>query len=212
MSGGSSQKSARGSQARGEATKTRILLAVLDLIASGGIDAVTYRAVASAADVAQGVMTYHFATRRDLLSAAYRLHHERIRETAIDLPVEAVSELDIDDKAELVFGFVKSMVVEERSRYLAEFEIILEIARDPELRRVVNPESDAMDAFAYELVSAAGSTSPQEDALLLSAAIEGLVLEWMARHGERVFERKVKSAVRRLVEVFFPDRRIADRE
>lgn len=200
------KKILRGSQARGKATKNRILHSVLDLVAEGGIHAVTYRSVAEAAGVAQGVMTYHFSTRREMLSAAFRLHHERIRESAIELPGAAVTDLTLDAKAKLVLGFVKAMVVEERPRYLAEFEIMLEIARDPELRREVNPESDTMDTFAFELVSAAGSTSPAEDALLLSAAIEGLVLEWMARQGDRAFERRVKSAVRRLVELFFPDR------
>jgi TetR/AcrR family transcriptional regulator, regulator of biofilm formation and stress response len=50
----------------------RIIDATLDLIASRGVAAATYRTIAEAADVPLGSMTYHFASRDDLLFAAFQ--------------------------------------------------------------------------------------------------------------------------------------------
>jgi len=203
-SAGEKKAAPRGRQARGLTTRTKILEAVLGLVADGGIDAVTYRAVAEAAGVAQGVMTYHFASRRDLLAQAFRLHHEKLRDSAIELPIDELRQLGAEQRAQAVFEFVRSMVGADRARYLAEFEIMLEIARDPELRREVDPAAAQMDAFAYDMLVATGSPQPRADALLLSAALEGLVLEWLARPDDRDFGTTVRAAVTRLVEIFFP--------
>lgn len=199
----------RGPQARGALTRERILEAVLELVAAGGPHAVTYRAVARKAGVAQGVMTYHFASRRALLSAAFALHLARLRAAARAMPVTEVETLSLEAKTRLVHAFVKDMVRRDRARYLAEFELLLELARDARLRDEVAPETDVTRAFATELLSATGSPRPEPDALLVSAAVQGLVLEWLSRPDDRAFEREVRGAIRRLVEVFFPERAAA---
>lgn len=199
------QRTRRGPQVRGLLTREKILDAVLELVALEGPRAVTYRAVAEKAGVAQGVMTYHFASRRELLSGAFALHLERLRAAARDLPLERARTLSPHARTQLVLGFVKNMVETDRVRYLAEFELMLELARDPGLRKEVAPETDVTRAFASELLSASGSPRPREDAMLVSAAIQGLVLEWLARPGDRAFERQVGTALRRLLELFFPD-------
>src|SRR5262249_5114057 len=56
--------------------RSAILDAAVDLIGSGGPDAITHRAVAARAGMPLGSLTYHFRTRRDLVGAAFR-HHMR---------------------------------------------------------------------------------------------------------------------------------------
>lgn len=55
----------------------RILRACLDVIVAEGVDGMSYRKVAAAADVPLGSLTYHFADRDALLVAAFtRFAHE----------------------------------------------------------------------------------------------------------------------------------------
>ncbi len=195
----------RSSQTRGVRTREKILDAVLELVGLEGPSAVTYRAVADRAGVGQGVMTYHFASRRELLSAAVQLHLERLRTNATELPVAQARNLLAAEKSRFIFAFLRKMVREDRVRHLAEFEITLELARDPELRKQVVPESETTRVFARELLSQAGSANPDVDAILISAAMDGLLLYWLARPDDRAHERRIRKAVDRMIELFFPD-------
>ena len=195
----------RGPQARGVRTREKILDAVLELVGLEGPSSVTYRSVAERAGVAQGVMTYHFASRRELLSAAFRLHLERLRDRAVELPIAEARDLPAAEKSRLILGLLTHMVREDRVHYLAEFELTLELARDPALRKDVVPETEATRVFARELLRQTGSSNPDADAVLLSAAMEGLMLSWMARPGDRAHARRIREAVDRMVELFFPE-------
>ncbi len=192
-----------GPRRRGERTRERILEAVLEIVALEGPRAVTYRAVAERADVALGVMTYHFASRRDLLSGAFRLYLERLRSSARSLPLEEARGLTPRQQSRLVVGFVRELVTGERVSSLANYELMLELARDPELRASVDAETAVTENMAAELVRASGSTKPREDALLVSAAIEGLVLYWLARPDDPAYARRIEAALRRMIELFF---------
>ena len=92
----------------------------------------------------------------------------------------------------MVFAFLKNMVVDERARYLAEFELTLELARDPELRAEIGDTTDVTRQLARDLLERSGSTAPRPDAVLMSAVMEGLTLEWMARPDDPAFEREIR--------------------
>lgn len=190
------------SQARGEATRAKILDAVLELVAREGPRAVTYRAVAEHAGVANGVMTYHYPTHRELLAAAYDRHLARLRDEAAALPVAAIGELTEAERAEMVFGFLRHMADVDRLRYLAEFELSLELARDPDLRARIAPASELTRAMAVELLTSVGSPDPEADATIWSAAMEGLLLGWLARPDDTQYQERARAAIGRMVAVF----------
>lgn len=58
-------------------TRSRVLEAVLDLIAERGTDAVTVHSVAAQAGVARATVFYHFASRQVLLDAAWTTFAEQ---------------------------------------------------------------------------------------------------------------------------------------
>ncbi|MGI9600435.1 MAG: TetR/AcrR family transcriptional regulator [Acidimicrobiales bacterium] len=192
-------------QARGDATRAKILDATLDLTARHGPRGVTFRAVADHAGVARGVMTYHFPTHRQLLAAAYHHHLAQLRDQAIELPIDSVLDASTDDKTELVVAFLRHMAEVDRLRYLAEFELSLELARDPDLRREAEPASELTRAMAVDLLRHAGSTDPEADATLWSAAMEGLLLGWLVRGDDPDYQRRVRAAVERMVVMFLPE-------
>src|SRR4051812_25534850 len=80
----------RGRGPTDPARRERIADAAIAVVAERGIEGVTHRAVAAAADVPLGSTTYHFATLDDLLAEALRTAAEhniaRMREWERDLP------------------------------------------------------------------------------------------------------------------------------
>jgi DNA-binding transcriptional regulator YbjK len=70
--------------------RDRLVETVLNLIARDGVAGATYRAVAAAADVPIGSMTYHFPSRDDMLYAAFShladTQHARFDRIMAELP------------------------------------------------------------------------------------------------------------------------------
>jgi AcrR family transcriptional regulator len=196
-------KPRRGIQTRGEQTRERILDAVLELAARGGSRAVTYRAVAAEAGVALGVMSYHFASRRELLAQAFRRHLARLRSEAVKLPVGEVERLSLDEKVALVDGFLETMVGDARVSFLAELELTLELARDPELRASIDADVSQTFRMAVDLLERTGSREAEAEAMLVSSAMMGFILERLARPDDRAVRRRVRMAIRRMVELLF---------
>jgi len=54
--------------------KERIVASALEVLARDGVAGITHRAVATAADVPLGSVTYHFATLDDLIQHAFEAH------------------------------------------------------------------------------------------------------------------------------------------
>src|SRR5512138_372519 len=72
-------KKRSGSAKPPEDRRAAILDATLRLIATDGVDAVTHRRVAGAADVPLGSTTYYFESREQLLREAFRRYLDQIR-------------------------------------------------------------------------------------------------------------------------------------
>ncbi|MDG2308298.1 MAG: hypothetical protein P8R42_27280 [Candidatus Binatia bacterium] len=104
----------------------------------------------------------------------------------------------------LVNGSLDHMVSGGCLSFLAEFELALELARDPELRE--SSEGDVSQTFrmAADLLEKTGSTEPQADAMSVSSAMMGFILERLARPEDPAVKRRVKQAVGRMVELLFP--------
>ena len=194
----------RGRQRRGDRTRHAILDATLELVGAGGPRAVTYRAVAERAGVALGQMTYHFRKHVDLLAAAFERHQAQLREAAHALPVAAIASIPAKERTAIVVDFLRVLATTDRLRYLAEFELSLEMARDEEIRRRLTPATMVTYDAAVELLEAAHSPNPEADATLMSAAMEGLLLAWLARPDDRAQERRIEGAVARLLELVAP--------
>lgn len=191
-------------QRRGDRTRQAILDATLELIGAGGPRAVTYRTVANRAGVALGQMTYHYPTHADLLTAAFERHQAQLRDEARELPVAEVASISAKDRTSIVVDFLRVMATTDRLRYLAEFELSLEMARDEEVRRRLTPATTATYDMAVELLRAAHSPNPEADGMIMSAAMEGFLLAWLAQPDDQAQERRIESAVARLLELVIP--------
>lgn len=60
-----------------ETRRAHLIAAVLDIMAEAGPAAATVRAIADAAGLSPGMIRHHFASKEDLVNAAYRAHMAR---------------------------------------------------------------------------------------------------------------------------------------
>jgi DNA-binding transcriptional regulator YbjK len=180
--------------------REQILEAALRVIGRSGREAVTHRAVAEEAGVPLGSTTYYFDSRDDLLGQALehvaRKEADRYGRLGEELrkarTPRALADMLMD---QLIFE------AEDRSAYIAEYELWLEAGRRPDLREPATAWCDAVQLAVAGALEKLGSTDPAADASLVVAAIDGL--------GERVLAREddpAKAAaefrpqLRRLVE------------
>jgi TetR/AcrR family transcriptional regulator, regulator of biofilm formation and stress response len=180
--------------------REQILEAALRVIGRSGTQSVTHRAVAEEAGVPLGSTTYYFESKDDLLQQA--LEHvaasevERYRELADEL--RAVESAD-----ELADSLIDKLVttVEDRTSYIAEYELWLEAGRRPELREAAQSWCDAEQRAVAGAMEALGSADPPTDASLVVAALDGLGERILAREEDPAeAAREVRPELRRLIE------------
>ena|SRR5829696_1508817 len=165
--------------------REQILDAALRVIGRSGREAVTHRAVAEEAGVPLGSTTYYFDSRDDLLAQAL----EHVAGEAVRRYSRLAEELrSVASPKELADGLLSELVAaaEDRTAYIAEYELWLEAGRRPELREAAESWCDAeQHAVAGAMVSL-GSSDPATDASLVVAVIDGL--------GERLLGREQNPA------------------
>ncbi len=165
--------------------REQILDATLRVIGRDGRESVTHRAVAEEAGVPLGSTTYYFDSRDDILGRA--LEHVAAQE------VERYGRLgdelrSVKSARELADRLVSELVAaaEDRTAYIAEYELWLEAGRRPELREAAQSWCDAEQRSVAGALETLGSTDPRADASLVVAALDGL--------GERLLGREADPA------------------
>jgi DNA-binding transcriptional regulator YbjK len=152
-----------------------IVEAALRVIARGGADSATHRAVAAEAGVALASTTYHFASKADLVAEALELAIERSiaavrRHTAAPLP-STPAEL-VDRLVEIV----EALGADEQAPLAAQYELLLEASRRPHLRPLAERWNRAYLDGLETVVAAAGVPEPRHAAEILSDLIDGALL------------------------------------
>ena len=143
--------------ARGERRRAELIEATLQVIEREGVGGVSHRAVAKLAGVSPSAAIHHFATLDDLLLAAVISANEE--------SIEALNA--IDDVAGLA-ELLAEQVVENRSSFVALYELYLLAARRPALR----PEAYRWIASVQDAARRLGAD--ETGARALTAALDGL--------------------------------------
>ena len=164
---------------RGVARREALLEATLRIVADTGADAVTHRRVAEVAQLPLASTTYYFASKEELLTAALELAAERdlIRLHAIAddrrrLPASP------DDAVAAAMGpsGEQDDPAAGRQSLLASYTLLLEAARRPALQALTRRWTEAYLTTIAELLQRAGSATPDEDAQVLLAAADGMLI------------------------------------
>lgn len=130
-----------GRRTRGLQTRRRLLDATLRVVGREGPAGVTHRAVAAEAGLTKSLATYHFATIDELLEAALvDATEEYAREVAAALPLDCSA----DDLAR----YLVATFEENRTDWLAYYELFLLAVRRPALRPAARTWTDWTAAVA----------------------------------------------------------------
>lgn len=145
--------------------RDRLVDVTLDVIADVGAAAATHRAIARAADVPLGSVTYHFASRDELLTAAFTRHAD----TVADRFAARMAAADGSSVLEpLVRHVVDDLTGSQRDLVLM-VELYVAAARSPALRAVTQ---NWMQRSRTVLERFVDPVTARE----LDAFVEGLVL------------------------------------
>jgi DNA-binding transcriptional regulator YbjK len=174
-----------GAEQATQGRREQILEAALRVIGRSGREAVTHRSVAEEAGVPLGSTTYYFDSRDDLLAQAL----EHVAAEAVRRYARLAGELrSVSSPEELADGLLSELIAaaENRTAYIAEYELWLEAGRRPELREAAQSWCDAEQLAVAGALESLGSREPAIDASLVVAAIDGL--------GERLLGREEDPA------------------
>ena len=177
-----------------------LLDSTLRLIATGGTDAVSHRAVADPAGVSLGSTTYWFASRQVMMREAL----EHFARTEIESLHERLA--GVLGKAPLAAsagGAVQRHLVaqlgDERWRTAAQYALLAEAARDPELERVCREWTDRLGTALTEVFESLGARDPELEARMFLAMLDGLLINELATPTEDVENTVIRPALEALV-------------
>lgn len=164
-------------------TRARILHATLRVIAEEGVGAVSNRRVAAEAGVALGSLTYHFPSQTTLLRESLMLHvaEEVARLEEVEAELRAAHATAADVAAEVERIVRRSA---DKVEPIAELELHLQAARDPELREASRRCFAAYEDFAAAALEALGVPDPARHAPAIVALLSGLAVRRLGT-GER---------------------------
>jgi DNA-binding transcriptional regulator YbjK len=167
-----------GAPPRGAARRDHILDAALRVAGRLGPEALTHRRVAEAAGLPLAATTYWFASKEELLAETYKLAASRDIARLEEVGARLAG---LRPGRRNVPAALARLVTDElngnRTGLVACYALWLEAARRPELREVSREWTDAYVRAAAGILAAAGSESPELDARIVVAALDGLSLD-----------------------------------
>jgi|GEM_PF-415865 len=158
--------------------REQILHTTLDLIGRDGIGSLSNRRIAGAAGVSLGSLTYHFPSQASLLRESLLLYvgEEVARIGAITeglharRPHPSPREVSTEIQRAIAAGL-------DRTEPLAEMELHLRAARDPELREASQRCFAAYEELAVTALEALGVPEPARHARSIVALMYGMGLQ-----------------------------------
>jgi DNA-binding transcriptional regulator YbjK len=163
-----------------DARRREILAAVLRLIARAGVDGVRYREVAVEAGAPLGTVQYHFASREALLRAAFAHFLDENTRGLLALR-RRFDARRLEDVADYLVATIRADFADPESPVLAEYELILYAARDPEVAAALERWERAMAGELAPALEELGAREPTALARTLIEIVRGFQLVHLGR-------------------------------
>lgn len=165
-----------------ERRREALIAAALELLAEGGAQAATVRAIADRAGVTAGLIRHYFQTKEDLTRAAYQSVMDRM--TAANLDVLAGAPPDPGARlAAFVAASLRPPVMDEGAMGLWAGFIHM-VRKDPDMREIHRGTylhyRDLLQGLIADLGLTADPRSLRRQAIACNALIDGLWLEGSA--------------------------------
>jgi DNA-binding transcriptional regulator YbjK len=196
-------------QDRSRRRREALLRATIELLGETGAKSVTHRAVAERAGLPLASTTYYFASVRQLIEEALKLHvAERVAElqglAAVALGTAGASATDIAERLAEVLASAPTPIL------MAQYQMYLEAGRNPALQPAVAEALAAFEGLAAGVLAALGARDPEPRAEAFVALLDGFALHRVARPRDPSREATALAAAMRalfLEQVMNPDAR-----
>ncbi|MET9633623.1 TetR family transcriptional regulator [Lentzea sp. NPDC006480] len=159
-------------QERSQRRRDALLQAAAELIAEGGLHAVTHRAVAARAGLPSSTAGYFFASINDLAAEALRV---RVQQTVKDFLELIDSAVDADGLTNAVGHLAVDRQVE-----LTQVSLYLEAGRNPALRGPVAEAMEINRGLAEKLLTSVGLPNAAVASSAFVALFQGFMLQHLA--------------------------------
>ncbi|MCC7372956.1 MAG: TetR family transcriptional regulator [Chloroflexi bacterium] len=189
-----------GTTPRGAARRQQLVDAATAILAASGFDAVSHRAVATAAGLPLAATTYYFATLDDLRAAALsqlgRAYVDGARRIAARMrPAQRTAE----EVATLLVALVAGDGHQTDPAHLLTFyERYVQAGRHPALRGMVRGWTAELGLLAGVVLARSGYPADADLSRLLIAAIDGLLLDALI-DGDAAAPARAADGVARLL-------------
>jgi TetR/AcrR family transcriptional regulator, regulator of biofilm formation and stress response len=190
----------RKPQRRGIERRTAILQATLRLLGREGSAAITHRSVAEEAGVPTAATTYYFSSKDDLLREALHLHAELEAErVAHATRMLGEGPQTVTVLAEHLADFVDYGLGAGRQALIAEHELLLQAARDPELEPLSRVFYDRIREKLEEALAQLGAREATAAAQLVMAVLAGLEVDNLATPTTRLSRGELQQLIGQLL-------------
>lgn len=188
-------------QDRGEKRRIEVLEATLRVLARSGPRGVTHRAVAAEAKTSLRATTYYFSSRDQLLTEALLHYADKAvaRFDNLQFPLPKKAPDAIDGAAHMLAHTVLSDLEDDRVGLTAEYELVLEIGRNPSLEPAYRSWQARLESILVGYGEMFGALNPERDARLVLAALRGLEIEALSRPSELADHDDLAGVFRRLL-------------
>lgn len=168
----------------------RLADAAVELLAEGGMRALTHRAVDARAGMPPGTTSAYLRTRQALIEAVVQrlADLDRVDLAAHELPTEpprAASPLGPEGLDQLATGVAEVLdrwLTTGRTRSLARYACLLEAVHRPELRRILD-HGTVLRVQARDLLARAGAPDPRRQGDQFVAFVDGLLFDRLVGAG-----------------------------
>lgn len=153
--------------------REQIIAATLRLVARDGFAGVTLRDVAAEVGVVHGLIRHYFATREQLVAAAF--------DAAV--LAEAVQDDELAERLEPVAALADWLTTTPREHYLVWIDAWSEAPRNPELHAALTRHHRDSDLRLARIIhrnvdaGVATSADPEADARMLTALVDGVAVQ-----------------------------------
>lgn len=186
----------KGRSTRGPERRDLLLRTTLALIAERGVEGVSHRAVAEAAGVPLGSTTYWFKSRQQMVTEALeQFVREEVEGLNERLGGLLAGEPSATRLAGEFTGLLMTQLGEDRLRTVAQYTLLQEAIRRPELEAVCRDWTAAWDAALTGVFASLGVPSPELEAQMFLAMLDGLLLNQLATPCADVEENLISPAL-----------------
>jgi AcrR family transcriptional regulator len=190
--------SERGPQKRGDARRDLLAAAALAVLDDQGIGALTHRAVAERAGVPAPSLAYYFPTKESLVEAALdRMVDRELEQFSALADALGPSDESSEQLGAILAQALESLVRDARESQLAQFEVLVHVARGGAEDGAAARWLRAYDQLAERLLALVGVPEPRTAASVAVPAAFGLVLRQLA---DPLDEDALRAACVRLID------------